>query len=97
MLDHDPAARGLASTSVDPAQALILDFLEWLAPGPRLYAEVMERWRTSCPRLTVWEDAVDRGYVARRREAPSPAVIALTALGRRALDAARSRMAAASA
>ena len=30
------------------------------------YAEVLEVWRTSCPRLTIWEDAVDRGYVARR-------------------------------
>ena len=30
------------------------------------YAEVIETWRTSCPRLTIWEDAVDRGYVARR-------------------------------
>jgi hypothetical protein len=95
MLDHDPAARGPNPTSVDPAQALILDFLEWLAPGPRPYAEVMERWRTSCPRLTAWEDSVDRGYIVRRREAPSPAVVALTPLGRRALDEASRRMAAA--
>jgi hypothetical protein len=25
---------------------------------------VLEAWRTSCPRLTVWEDAVDAGLVA---------------------------------
>ena len=31
----------------------------------RPYSEVIETWRTSCPRLTIWEDAVDRGYVAR--------------------------------
>ena len=91
MLDHDPAARGPNPTSADPTQALILDFLAWLAPGPRPYAEVMERWRTSCPRLTVWEDAVDHGYVLRRRDLPSPAIVALTPLGRRALDAARAR------
>lgn len=42
---------------------LICDFLAWLAEAPRDYAEVMERWRTSCPRLTVWEDAVDGGLV----------------------------------
>jgi len=43
---------------------LILDFLEWLAIEPRPYADVMDSWRTSCPRLTVWEEAVDQDYVA---------------------------------
>ncbi len=38
--------------------SLFLDFLDSLAAGPRPYAEVMEAWRTSCPRLSVWEDAV---------------------------------------
>ncbi|HEY5072387.1 MAG TPA: hypothetical protein VII63_10185 [Caulobacteraceae bacterium] len=46
-------------------EPLILDFVEWIAAGPQPYAEVMEAWRTSCPRLTVWEDALDRGLVAR--------------------------------
>ena len=46
--------------------ALVLDLVEWIAREPRPYAEVIETWRTSCPRLTIWEDAVDRGYVARR-------------------------------
>ena len=45
---------------------LVLDLVEWVAQRPRRYAEVIDVWRTSCPRLTVWEDAVDRGYVARR-------------------------------
>lgn len=49
--------------TVDP---LILDLLEWLGTGSRPYPEVMEAWRTSCPRLTVWEDANDRGLVERR-------------------------------
>ena len=48
--------------STDP---LVLDLVEWIAREPRLYAEVIETWRTSCPRLTIWEDAVDRGFVAR--------------------------------
>jgi hypothetical protein len=64
---------------------LIVDFLAWLAKAPRSYAEVMETWRTSCPRLTVWEDAVELGYVIRRREAAGEAVVALTALGARRL------------
>ena len=50
----------------DPVEPLILDLLEWIGREPRLYSEVIETWRTSCPRLTIWEDAVDRGYVARR-------------------------------
>jgi hypothetical protein len=45
--------------------ALILDLLEWLANGDRTYQQVMDVWRTSCPRLPVWEDANDRGLVAR--------------------------------
>ena len=52
----------MASPIIEP---LILDFLEWVAKSPRPYNEVMEAWRTSCPRLTVWEDAVDRGLVKR--------------------------------
>lgn len=46
-------------------EALVLDLLEWVSSGERSYEEVMEAWRTSCPRLTVWEDAVDRGLVGR--------------------------------
>jgi hypothetical protein len=42
---------------------LVLDLIEWLAARPRPYAEVMDAWRTSCPRLPIWEDAVDLGLV----------------------------------
>jgi len=49
----------------DPVEALILDLVEWVATAPRSQAEVMETWRTSCPRLPVWEEAVERGLVAR--------------------------------
>jgi len=44
---------------------LVLDLVEWVAIQPRPYSDVIERWRTSCPRLTVWEDALDRGLVKR--------------------------------
>ena len=50
----------------EATDALVLDLVEWIAREPRLYSEVIETWRTSCPRLTIWEDAVDRGYVARQ-------------------------------
>jgi hypothetical protein len=51
----------MADTTVD---ALIIDLLEWLAARDRTYEEVIDVWRTSCPKLPVWEDARDRGFVA---------------------------------
>jgi hypothetical protein len=42
---------------------LILDLLEWLAKRDRSYEETMDAWRTSCPKLMVWEDANDRGLI----------------------------------
>ena len=47
----------------DTIENLILDLLEWVGRKERTYQETMEAWRTSCPRLTVWEDATDRGFV----------------------------------
>ena len=66
----------------EPTEALIHDLLTWLAPAPRPYAEVMEAWRTSCPRLTVWEDAVDQGLVERLPASGGPALVRLTERGR---------------
>jgi hypothetical protein len=75
-----PAASGAApDRSINP---LILDLLDWLAPEPRPYAEVMEVWRTSCPRLPIWEDAVDGGLVVRRILAGQGAMVELTPAGR---------------
>ena len=51
----------------DSLDALVLDFVEWIAASPRRYADVMEAWKTSCPRLTIWEDAIDSGLVQRCR------------------------------
>lgn len=44
--------------------ALVIQLLEWVEARPRTYAETMDAWRTSCPRLPVWEDATDHGLVA---------------------------------
>jgi len=49
----------------DNLNDLILDLLEWLGSSPRLYAEVLDAWRTSCPRFPVWEDANEQGFIAR--------------------------------
>jgi len=51
----------------ESVEHLILDLLAWMGPTPRPYAEVIEAWRTSCPRLPVWEEANDRGFVTRHR------------------------------
>jgi len=70
----------------DPVHALILDLLEWIAPRPRPYAEVIDAWRTSCPRLPVWEEATDRGLVELHRREDGVLVVCLTAAGREFLD-----------
>jgi hypothetical protein len=66
---------------------LILDFLAWLEATPRPYAEVMDVWRTSCPRLTIWEDAVDAGLVVHLRAPGEPATVGVTDKGRQMLEA----------
>jgi hypothetical protein len=47
----------------DTVENLILDLLEWVEAKERSYQEMIDAWRTSCPRLPVWEDANDRGLV----------------------------------
>jgi len=47
----------------DPAPALTLQFLAWVAERPRTYADAMEAWRSTCPRLSIWEDAILDGLV----------------------------------
>jgi hypothetical protein len=42
----------------DSPSLIMIQFLSWVADRPRSYAETMDAWRTSCPRLSVWEDAV---------------------------------------
>ena len=47
----------------DTVENLILDLVEWAGRKERTYPETMDAWRTSCPRLPVWEDATGRGLV----------------------------------
>ena len=51
----------------ETVDALLFDLLGWLAHGAQPYGEVMDAWRTSCPRLPVWEDANDRGFIEQVR------------------------------
>jgi hypothetical protein len=63
----------------EAANALTLQMLEWLAARPRGYREVMEAWRTHCPRLSIWEDAWSDGLLARD---PSGGHVSLSEKGR---------------
>ena len=65
----------------ETVEPLILDLLEWVAIRERTYEEVMDAWRTSCPRLPVWEDANDRGLIATRRM-NGRSVVQITRAGR---------------
>lgn len=69
----------------DTVEALILDLLEWVAGRERTYEDVMDAWRTSCPRLPVWEDANDRGLVA-ADHAAGRSVVRITPAGHALLE-----------
>ena len=51
-------------TNDSQPSALTIQLLSWIASRPRSYGETMEAWRTSCPRMPVWEDEVSDGLVA---------------------------------
>jgi hypothetical protein len=61
-------------------EALILDLLEWLAARARTHDETMDAWRTSCPKLTVWEDATDRGLI-RTKTTDGQSLVYVTSAG----------------
>ena len=65
---------------------LVLDLVRWVGERPRRYDEVMDAWRTSCPRLSVWEDTVDAGLVQVRFDENSTRVVSITPAGKRLLD-----------
>ncbi len=71
----------------ETADPLVLDFVEWIARGPRAYSEVIGAWKTSCPRLTIWEDAAERGYVTRETIAGFGIVVTVTEEGEKLLRA----------
>lgn len=65
----------------DALRLLTVQFLAWVAERPRTYAETMEAWRTSCPRLSVWEDATLEGLVALEGGPDRQTLVRLTAAG----------------
>jgi hypothetical protein len=75
----------------DTVEALVLDLLEWLGRSPRPYGEVLDAWRTSCPRLPVWEDANDRGFIQRGYEPGQGEVVSVSPGGLQHLERFRAR------
>jgi hypothetical protein len=63
-----------------PQQSLTLQLLEWIDGKPRGYDELIDAWKTSCPRFPIWEDACDEGLVG-VQSAP-PRMVYLTGKGR---------------
>lgn len=73
----------------DPVDALMLDLLEWIGPQPRAYAEVIEAWRTSCPRLPVWEEANARDLLTQDHRPGVGNFVSVSPAGRALLAAQR--------
>ena len=48
---------------VPAVTSLTFQLLAWIDERDRTYAQTMEAWKSSCPRLTVWEDVVADGLV----------------------------------
>jgi len=68
---------------------LTLQFLDWIAASPRTYGDVIDAWRTSCPRLPVWEEAITKGLVRRANgTSMREAKVLITDKGRHALKTA---------
>jgi hypothetical protein len=83
---YTAATKGPTKMS-EPASLIMLQFLAWVADRPRTYPQTMEAWHSTCPRLSVWEDAIIDGLV--RLDNGSGRAVLLTPRGRAILDESR--------
>jgi hypothetical protein len=60
-----------------------LELLAWIGARERTYADTIDAWRTTCPRLSAWEDALADDFVRIDR-----GTVVLTTRGRSALNGA---------
>jgi hypothetical protein len=63
---------------------LTLQLLEWIAERPRTYAESIDAWKSNCPRLSVWDDAVIDGLIRTGSNGAEP-IVELTPAGEQVL------------
>jgi hypothetical protein len=74
-------------TEPNEPSALTIQLLSWVASKPRSYGEAIEAWRTNCPRMPIWEDAVSDGLVALNGHCAMKArAVVLTDRGRSMLE-----------
>jgi hypothetical protein len=66
---------------------IMIQFLDWVAARPRTREDVLDAWRSSCPRMPVWEDARADGYVRQFDGEKGEHRVELTARGRAVLAA----------
>jgi hypothetical protein len=79
----------LDATSTAAVRPLTRDLLAWIARQPRSYTEAMDAWRSSCPRFTIWEDAIADGFIREESRAGGTlreVQVVLTPRGRAVLD-----------
>ncbi|MEX0805835.1 MAG: hypothetical protein WD688_21335 [Candidatus Binatia bacterium] len=71
----------------EPFSPLLLQFLAWVSSRRRTYDEAMEAWQSTCPRHTVWEDAIIDGLIQVKSTGPlHPSHVTLTPKGKTILD-----------
>jgi hypothetical protein len=63
--------------------ALTRAMLEWVSGAPRTYADLLEAWRSTCPRHTILEDAQIAGLID--HDGRSDGIVRVSAAGRRML------------
>ena len=69
-------------------RGLTLQMLAWIATKPRTYSETLEAWRSTCPRLSIWEDALNAGLLEIGQGATTDdSPVTLTSKGRALLNA----------
>jgi hypothetical protein len=67
----------------NPSDTIALELLTWISQRARTYAETMEAWQTSCPRYSVWEDALSGGLIQMESgETGKDLIVILTPLGK---------------
>jgi hypothetical protein len=86
------ASSATKTVSPEPASLIMLQFLAWVADRPRTYRDTMDAWHSTCPRLSVWEDAIIDGLVCLENNAAR--AVRLTPRGCAILESAQATWAA---
>ncbi len=68
-------------------ESLMLQFLTWVLDRRRTYEDTMAAWQSTCPRHTIWEDAIIGGLVRiESANGSGQSQVTLTPRGRAILD-----------